>query len=333
MARPLRIQYPGAVYHVSHRSDGRKKIFRNDEDFQHCIELLERSVWTYNVTLHSFVLMPSNFHLLVETPLGNLSEFMRHFIISYTSYFNRKYKKKGNLFRGRYKSIVIDKHEYLLKIARHIHLHPVQVRQLNKKTDDARMDHLKNYRWSSLPGYFGLEPRYKCISHDAVLALLGGDSPEAKEEYQQYILAHLDTKENFAGNIVHQCILGNDIFVRSIRNTFMEGEHQGEEIPLITTKQRYLSGIQIVETLEQIWGETAQKFLLKPGERRSITMDLLYRYGGFNNVRIGEILMLHYSSVSIYRKKLQQKRKEDKLFDAEIIKLERRLTQLHNEQA
>ena len=118
MARPLRIQYPGAVYHVTCRGNERKDIFRNDADRKKMLQILSQSIKIYNVKLYSYVLMKNHFHLLLETTLGNLGEFMRHFNITYTGYFNRRHGRVGHLYQGRYKSILVDRAAYLTILSR-----------------------------------------------------------------------------------------------------------------------------------------------------------------------------------------------------------------------
>jgi REP element-mobilizing transposase RayT len=124
MARPLRIQYPDAVYHVTCRGNEKQSIFRDDSDRGRFLQLLNQSVNIYTVKLHSYVLMNNHFHLLVETPLANLSEFMRHFNIAYIGYFNRRHNRFGHLYQGRFKAIIVDKDTYLSVLSRYIHLTP-----------------------------------------------------------------------------------------------------------------------------------------------------------------------------------------------------------------
>ena len=111
MARPLRIQYPGAVYHVTCRGNEQKKIYLDDEDRKRFLHILAQSLNIYSGKLHAFVLMDNHFHLLLETQLGNLSEMMRHFNISYTGFFNRRHRRVGHLYQGRYKSILVEKNK------------------------------------------------------------------------------------------------------------------------------------------------------------------------------------------------------------------------------
>ena len=108
MARPLRIQYPGAFYHVTSRGNERKKVFKSQRDREKFLEYLESSTQRYDAVIHAYCLMDNHYHLLLETPLGNLSQIMQHINGAYTTYFNVKRKRSGHLFQGRYKAILID---------------------------------------------------------------------------------------------------------------------------------------------------------------------------------------------------------------------------------
>jgi len=125
MARPLRIEYPGAFYHVTSRGNEQKDIFKNRRDREKFLKYLASATQRYAATVHSYCLMSNHYHLLLETPEGNLSEIMRHINGAYTTYFNIKRKRSGHLFQGRYKSILIEADEYLVELSRYIHLNPV----------------------------------------------------------------------------------------------------------------------------------------------------------------------------------------------------------------
>lgn len=132
MARPLRIQYPDAVYHITCRGIEQRNIFQSDEDRGKFLGLLGLSKEIYSVVVYGFVLMNNHFHFVVRTPLANLADFMRHFNISYTSYFNRKYKRVGNLYQGRYKSILVEEDAYLQRLLHYIHLNPIRVAKMSR---------------------------------------------------------------------------------------------------------------------------------------------------------------------------------------------------------
>jgi len=114
MARALRIQIAGGFYHVTCRGNERKAIYRDDTDRQVFLDKLQASLTIYQVELHAYVLMDNHFHLIVRTSRGNLFEFMRHFNITYTSAFNRRHRRVGHLYQGRYKAIVVDQDSYLV---------------------------------------------------------------------------------------------------------------------------------------------------------------------------------------------------------------------------
>ena len=126
MARPLRIIYEGAFYHVTARGNERRRIFLSHRDYEKFLSYLAEAVHKYGVILHAFVLMANHYHLIVETPKGNLSSFMHSLNSAYTTYFNIKRRRAGHLFQGRYKALLIDVDNYLLELSRYIHLNPVR---------------------------------------------------------------------------------------------------------------------------------------------------------------------------------------------------------------
>ena len=129
MARPLRIEYSGAYYHVSTRGNERKAIFRDEWDRERLLELLARAVKDFHLRLHGYVLMSNHYHLLVETPRGGLSRALRYLNGVYTQAFNRRHRRVGHLFQGRYKAILVDKDAYSLELSRYIHLNPWRVKR------------------------------------------------------------------------------------------------------------------------------------------------------------------------------------------------------------
>ena len=153
MARALRIQYPGACYHVTCRGNERKNIYQDSEDKRIFKSKLKVSQEIYSVEVLSYVLMSNHFHLLIHTPHGNLSEFMRHFNISYTSAYNRRHKRCGHLYQGRYKAFLIDADNYLLAVSRYIHLNPIRTDKYVGVTPEEQWAVLQKYADSSLAGY------------------------------------------------------------------------------------------------------------------------------------------------------------------------------------
>jgi putative transposase len=128
MARPLRIEYDGAVYHITSRGNARKPIFKDDDDRSRFLELLRQVNDRYNGLCHAYCLMSNHYHLVIETPDGNLSKGMRQLNGVYTQSFNRKHRRVGHIFQGRYKAILIDKESHLLEVCRYVVLNPARAR-------------------------------------------------------------------------------------------------------------------------------------------------------------------------------------------------------------
>src|SRR5574341_498952 len=144
MARPIRIEYPGAVYHVICRGNNRQPIYRDDLDRRRYLEKLSYYCQDKNVDVLAYCLMPNHVHLLLETPQGNLSKMMQAFQTSYTVYFNKRHRRTGHVFEQRYKAYLIDKDSYLLEVSRYIHMNPVMARIVERPGD---------HPWSSYRAY------------------------------------------------------------------------------------------------------------------------------------------------------------------------------------
>ncbi len=148
MARPYRLQGENCCYHITSRGDDRKKIFVSDYDYQQFLKYLLNAKAKYNFYLYAYVLMNNHYHLLLETTQPNLSKIMHYVNSSYTTYYNLKCHKSGHVFQGRYKSILVDKDNYLLELTRYIHLNPVRAGMAKKPEE---------YKWSSYKGYLTKE--------------------------------------------------------------------------------------------------------------------------------------------------------------------------------
>lgn len=126
MARPLRLEFPNALYHITSRADRRENIYDDDTDRIAFLETLGKVIADYNWLCHSYCLMDNHYHLIIETLDGNLSNGMRQLNGVYTQTTNRRHSRSGHLFQGRYKAILVDKNQYLLELARYVVLNPVR---------------------------------------------------------------------------------------------------------------------------------------------------------------------------------------------------------------
>ena len=223
MARPLRIQYSDAYYHVTCRGNDRRSIYRDDSDRELFLEKLKASLEIYGVALHAYVLMGNHFHLLVQTPKANLSEFMRHFNIAYTGAYNRRHKRVGHLYQGRYKAILVEGDIYLLELSRYLHLNPIRIKPHKGKGYTEQWRVLEKYRWSSLRGYLKATERESWVNYDEVLGQVGG----SRNRYRQFIEEGLERGYNTPWeNLKGQVILGREEFVRKLK-----GKTNGKLVP------------------------------------------------------------------------------------------------------
>jgi REP element-mobilizing transposase RayT len=180
MARPLRIQYPDAFYHVTARGNERKDIYKTATDRQKFLVYLESASQRYLAVIHAYCLMSNHYHLLLQTPLGNLSKIMQHINSSYTTYFNVKRKRSGHLLQGRYRAIVIDADSYACELSRYIHLNPVRA---------GMVDTPESYQWSSYHGYVNSRLRAPWLTTKFVLGYFSGTDQEAA--YRDFVHAML----------------------------------------------------------------------------------------------------------------------------------------------
>ncbi len=206
MARPLRIEYPGDLYHLTARGDGQEDIFQDDTDRLEFLSVLAAAVERFGWRLYAYCLMDNHYHLMVETPRANLSLGMRQLNGVYTQRFNRRHKRVGHVFQGRFKAIVVDKQTYLLELSRYVVLNPVRARMVR---DPAR------YRWSSYRASAGLEASPAFLDAPALLAHFAETLPAARRRYAAFVAEGLRTPSPWE-RLQGQVLLGEQAFLRKI---------------------------------------------------------------------------------------------------------------------
>jgi REP element-mobilizing transposase RayT len=160
MARPLRIEYDGALYHVTSRGNERKAIFKNDSDRTLFLDTLAQVSKRFHWICHAYCLMDNHYHLVVETPDGNLSKGMRQLNGVYTQAYNKRHGRVGHLFQGRFKGILVQKDSHFLEVCRYVVLNPVRARTIS---------HPRLYKWSSYRATAGTAQAHPCLTADEVL--------------------------------------------------------------------------------------------------------------------------------------------------------------------
>ncbi len=174
MARQLRIEYKGAFYHVITRGERKDKIFFNDNDYSKFLEKLGETVDKFIVKIHCYSLMKNHYHLLIETPEGNLAKAMHYINTSYSNWFKSKHQIIGSVFQGRYKSILVEKESYLLTLSAYIHLNPVRA---------AIVDKPEKYRWSSFNDYLRMKKSIHWVFSDDILKMFSWE----REAYKAFV--------------------------------------------------------------------------------------------------------------------------------------------------
>ena len=180
MARPLRLEFPGALYHLTSRGNARLPIYEDDEDRETFLATLSAAIERFNWLCHPYCLMGNHYHLMVETPDSNVSAGMRHLIGVYTQRFNRRHRRVGHVFQGRFKAIVVERQSYLLELCRNVVLNPVRV---------AMVKRVERYPWSSYRATAGLEPAPSWLTTDWVLGQFGRQRRRAQTRYAEFVEA------------------------------------------------------------------------------------------------------------------------------------------------
>lgn len=219
MARPLRLEFPGAVYHVTNRGDRRELIFLDDEDRAAFLKLLGREVQQQGWRLFAYCLMDNHYHLLVETPEPNLGRGMRRLNGVYTQTFNRRHGLVGHLFQGRYKAIVVDRDGYLLELCRYVVLNPVRA---------GMVEAAEQWAWSSYRETVGNMPPPAWLAADDVLGLFHKSVAAARRAYARFVAGGVGLPSPWEG-LAGQMFLGDDAFLE--RMEALASEQSAEDVP------------------------------------------------------------------------------------------------------
>lgn len=284
MARPLRLEFPGAVYHVMSRGNERKPIARDDADRNKRLDWLRRTVQTYAWRLHAFALMRNHDHLFVETPEANLSAGMQYLNGSYTTYFNRRHRRSGHLFQGRFKGHLIEQDGYFLEVSRYIHLNPVRAKAAARPED---------YRWTSYLGYIRAARAVPWVTYARVLAEFGRRATNARRAYGQFVRAGVEEPppSPFAGAL-GGLLVGSERFVTRVR-ALVRDRADDDALPQLAPLKPRPTLEKIAQTVADHFGHDAG--LWRPGRRvddasRAVAAYLGRRHFGYAAVEVAAAL-------------------------------------------
>jgi len=209
MVRPLRIEYPGACYHVINRGNRGEQIYFNETDYNLFLDKLSGFADIFDVVIHSYCMMSNHFHLMVTTNHANLSRFMQSFTTSFTISMNNKYHRPGHLFQGRYKAQLVESEVYKNDLS----LNPIKIRTYAKLPLMSLKKRLHDYRWSSFRSYLGICRRPDWLDRNFVLSSWGKSSAEKLNNYRKFIEQGLltDNFKNLKSNMINN-IIGSETF-------------------------------------------------------------------------------------------------------------------------
>ncbi len=274
MGRDLRIEYPGAWYHVMNRGAARQRVFHSGRDHESFLNLLGEISQIYFIEIHAYSLMGNHYHLLIHTPRGGLSQAMRHLNGVYTRRANRKRKSDGPLFRGRYKALLVQSDEYLLELVRYIHMNPVEA---------GLVRHPREHRWTSHRAYLfkGVRPRW--LHTEEVLERFGGSSAEGLKKMRSFVCQK--ASESVRKSLLEErVILGTQAFKEWVYNNWKK---EGRTNGIAIRDQRYSGKADAKTILETVsYAFDVPVFELRLGNRfrenpgRKMAVHLLRQLGG-----------------------------------------------------
>ena len=225
MARPLRIEFPGALYHVTARGDRREPIVEDDTDRFKFLGVLAEVVQQFTWRCHAYCLMTNHYHLVVGTPEANLSKGMRQLNGVYTQACNRRHRRTGHVFQGRFKAILVDQDNYLLELTRYVVLNPVRA---------GMVKHPRQYPWSSYRAMVGQAPAPPWLATDGLLAQFGSRRASARRRYSEFVLAGIK-QESIWGGLRQQIYLGDERFIARMQK---KGEPRGDALSIPRAHRR-----------------------------------------------------------------------------------------------
>jgi putative transposase len=319
MARPIRIEYEGAVYHVTIRGNERKPLFKTDADRERFLLALSDSLDRYGVRLYLYALMVNHTHFVLETPRANLSRFMQRFQTAYTVYYNKRHRRSGHLMQGRFCASLVEEDRYLLKLSRYVHLNPVFIRANKSKSVAERLSILHAYRWSSYLGYIGKSKRDEFVDYTPVLAMMDGSQRRIKSAYRRVVesgIVDIDSAVIYAKQRSALCI-GSDDCVERVEERYREladGNRRSEELTL--SRHRFsLDQETVLSVVCDVLGVDRSSLSARHHNNvgRSVSAHCLCKWSGCTQTEVGKILGIgNCSSVNKRLRNIYEQLQSDK---------------------
>ena len=271
MARPLRLEFPGALYHVTARGNRRESIYQDDDDRREFLVLVGDVCQRNNWWIHAYCLMGNHYHLVIETPEANLSKGMGQLNGRYAQRYNRRHNRVGHLFQGRYTAILVQKQTHLLELARYVVLNPVRANLLM---------HADQYSWSSYRPTAGLDSGPDWLKTDWLLSQFNSNRSKAQKQYVQFVMDGQDNSNPWRG-LRQQIYLGDEQFAAAMQN------HLGNDVDLseVPRPQHRPAALPIAHYASR-------------ANSRQEAMARAYASGQYTLRQIADYFGVHYSTVS-----------------------------------
>lgn len=309
MSRPLRIEYPGAYYHVTSRGNEQKDVFKSQRDREKFLEYLASATERYGAVIHAYCLMSNHYHLLLETPEGNLSQIMRHINGAYTTYFNIKRKRAGHLFQGRYKAILIEADEYLTELSRYIHLNPVRVRIVERP---------EQYQWSSYRSYISQNTPPEWLKTEFILGYFAQKTADAHNRYRTFVEDRLGKEyESPLKRTIGTSILGSAAFIEEITTAHLKGKEDGN-IPALRQLACRPTPEEIVKTVKTEFPED-EKLV------RRASIHICHKHSGLKLGGIGESFNVRDTAISEASRRFVRELEKDKMLREAVERIKTKL--------
>jgi putative transposase len=311
MARQLRVEFPGAIYHVSCRmvgswQDDHSLLFKDEADCDRFLDQLSERVGQYHIRLYLFVCMTNHFHLVFETPEGNCSKFMQSLCTAYTVYYNLRHRRHGHLFDGRFKAKLVEgdpssprlrtASDYLLALSRYVHLNPVQVADWKNKPIKERIKALRAHRWSSYPSYIGRRKALDFVEYGPLLAQMGGKRSEWPKRYREFVeggLAESDEDFEVALKLSPRSIGGDGfrVWIDEMYQKRIESHARPEDVSFRHVGES-LPPDKVLHILSEIFDVEIAEFSRRRHNSplRAVAASQLIRYAGLSQREVAQLL-------------------------------------------
>jgi len=334
MARHLRLEYPGAVYHVTARGNDRGAIFHTAEDRTHLLELLCAMMERHEVMLHAYVLMDNHFHLVVRTPQGNLSRFMHDVNTGFSVWTNKRNRRTGHVFEGRFKAIVMEEAGYLRSVSAYVHLNPVRVKGWKDRPVAERLERIAQYPWSSYRDYTrrNAAARNPMVTCGQVWGDLGARTErDGRRLYRAYVRGWLqEESDSPLADVQRGCYLGGDEFADRMERLLVGDKAISDQIVAYKEWRRSVPTTELIARIVELWGlaPAVVQSRRRPNEGRDLVIYLCREAGGKALREIGQVLGIKGAAVSLAAKRVRERmaanprlRKRLETVKFELIKL------------